>query len=92
MSATYFGEAGPVDLPVPYLPSETAPVIVFEAVRPTPSPTGVMCVTPTILTDTDGKKTVKTENEQNGGAARLFISRIGVKPFVFLKCREETQV
>ena len=89
MSATFFGETGPVDIPVPYLPSETVPVIVFEAVRPTRSPAGVISVTPTTSADNEGKKRAKTEKVRNGAAARPSTSRIGVKPLVFLGCRED---
>ena len=69
MSASFFGETGPVDILKRYLPRETRPVIIFEVVRPMPSPIGVISVTPTTSAENTGKGRVRTEAAQNGAAA-----------------------
>lgn len=45
MSTSFFGETGPMDVPKPYLSTETIPVIIFEAIPLMPSPIGVIPVT-----------------------------------------------
>ena len=92
MSASFFGETGPVDIPKGYLPREARPVIIFQAVRPVPSPIGVISLTPRTSSENTGKGRVRTEAAQNGAAAGHSILRIGTKPFKFLGYRKEAGI